>query len=214
MSANGRANPRDFDSQPTRESLLSGARRRDPESWNRLCRLYEPLATHWCRRLGVPSQDVPDVVQDVFSSVARGLDKFHKRGSGDSFRAWLRTVTHNRAMDWFRANAGKATAAGGSIAWKRMSELPADEGGNAARSSDSECATDAASLHQALLNEALQTVQSNCDDQTWRAFWRVVVDGVRAVDVAEELGVSAVSVRVAKCRVLNRLRRELGDVEF
>lgn len=203
-AAKGNHNP------ATRDSLLSGARRRDPDSWVRLCRLYEPLATYWCLQLGVPDQDVPDVVQDVFSSVARGLDSFQKRKAGDSFRAWLKTVTHHRAMDWFRVNAGKATAAGGSVALQRMSALPAEtirdtaEGGSEVE----------VSLQQRLLAAALQTVQGKCEPHTWQAFWRVVVDGVRPVDVAEELDVPVVSVRVAKCRVLNRLRRELGDVDL
>lgn len=210
MSSSYRANDRHRDNLLTRDSLLSGARRSDPESWSRLCRLYEPLTAHWCVRLGVPRQDVPDVVQDVFSSVARGLHAFHKRKSSDSFRAWLKTVTRNRAVDWFRANADKATATGGSVALRRLSELPADT----SEDGDESDAVEEHTLQQRLLDDALRTVQGKCDEHTWQAFWRVVVDGVRPTDVAEELDLPTVSVRVAKCRVLNRLRRELGDVEF
>ena len=42
-------------------------------------------------------------------------------------------------------------------------------------------------------------------------FLRIVVDRARPLDVVEQLDLPVVSIRVAKCRVLNRLRRELGE---
>ncbi|TXT29049.1 MAG: sigma-70 family RNA polymerase sigma factor [Planctomycetota bacterium] len=47
----------------------------------------------------------------------------------------------------------------------------------------------------------------------WQAFWRVTVDGLSATEVANELGMKSGTVRVAKSRVLQRLRKQLGDVE-
>ena len=49
-------------------------------------------------------------------------------------------------------------------------------------------------------------------DKTWRAFWRTAVEGVAAKDAAEELGVSPDAVRMAKSRVLRRLREEMPDL--
>jgi RNA polymerase sigma-70 factor, ECF subfamily len=46
----------------------------------------------------------------------------------------------------------------------------------------------------------------------WQAFWRVVVEGRAAPDVAAELSMQPGAVRVSKSRVLARLRKELGDV--
>lgn len=193
----------------TRNSLLRDAQQHDPQAWTRLCHLYEPLARYWCVRLGVPTQDLDDVVQDVFASVARGLHKFRRRSSRDSFRAWLRTVTRHRVMDWFRARAGKVVASGGSLAMKRLAEVP-DASAELPWSSESE---DESRLNDQLLAAALAHIENSCDAKTWQAFWRVVVDGARPVDVAEDLEMPPVSVRVAKCRVLNRLRRELGECE-
>lgn len=47
---------------------------------------------------------------------------------------------------------------------------------------------------------------------TWRAFWRVAVDGCSPADVADELDMSVNAVYIAKSRVLRRLREELGDL--
>jgi RNA polymerase sigma-70 factor (ECF subfamily) len=48
---------------------------------------------------------------------------------------------------------------------------------------------------------------------TWTAFLRVVVDGAAAAVVAAELNMTVNAVRLARGRVLRRLREELGDLE-
>jgi RNA polymerase sigma-70 factor (ECF subfamily) len=48
--------------------------------------------------------------------------------------------------------------------------------------------------------------------RTWQAFWLTAVEGRLPRDVALELGISPGAVRVAKSRVLKRLRDELGGL--
>jgi RNA polymerase sigma-70 factor (ECF subfamily) len=67
-------------------------------------------------------------------------------------------------------------------------------------------------LQRQVVLRGLQGIRAEFEDRTWLAFWRVVVDGQPAPDVAQELLMTPGAVRVAKCRVLNRLRRELGDL--
>jgi RNA polymerase sigma-70 factor (ECF subfamily) len=55
-------------------------------------------------------------------------------------------------------------------------------------------------------------LRSEFEEHTWRAFWRVAVDGQPAPEVAAELGMKPNAVRTAKSRVLRRLREELGDL--
>ena len=71
---------------------------------------------------------------------------------------------------------------------------------------------DDVSASAALVRRVLEQVREHFSDQTWSAFWRTAVDAQPAVEVAEELSMSAVAVRVAKSRVLRRLREELGEV--
>jgi RNA polymerase sigma-70 factor (ECF subfamily) len=53
-------------------------------------------------------------------------------------------------------------------------------------------------------------VRGNFEDTTWRAFWLTVVEEQTAADAAAQLGLSAGAVRIAKSRVLKRLRQEVG----
>ena len=56
---------------------------------------------------------------------------------------------------------------------------------------------------------ALELVRAEFEDRTWQAFWRVTVEEKTTADVAEALGISVNAVRLAKSRVLRRLRTEL-----
>jgi RNA polymerase sigma-70 factor (ECF subfamily) len=62
-----------------------------------------------------------------------------------------------------------------------------------------------------VLQRAIESIRGEFQDRTWQAFWRTVVEGKAAADVADELGMQPGAVRVSKSRVLLRLRRELGD---
>jgi RNA polymerase sigma-70 factor (ECF subfamily) len=62
-----------------------------------------------------------------------------------------------------------------------------------------------------VLRRALDAIRGEFHDQTWQAFWGVVVDGKSTADTAAALHMQPGAVRVAKSRVLMRLRRELGD---
>ena len=65
----------------------------------------------------------------------------------------------------------------------------------------------------ALFHRGLEKIRRDFDPKTWQAFWRVTVDGLSATEAANELGLKSGTVRVAKSRVLQRLRRQLGDVD-
>src|SRR5260370_707050 len=52
-----------------------------------------------------------------------------------------------------------------------------------------------------------------CKNQTSRmSFWQAAVDGRAPIDVGGDLSLSQGAVRVAKSRVLRRLREEVGGV--
>lgn len=149
-------------------------------------------------------QDVPDVLQDVFQAVARNIDRFHKEQPRDTFRGWLRTITRSKVFDHYRRRQRQPRASGGSEAAMQFAQLP------------DELISDDVSLdqqaHQLVLRSALARVPNDFTDKTWQAFWRVVVDGKATADVAEELSMRPGAVRVAKCRVLQKLPHELGDL--
>jgi RNA polymerase sigma-70 factor (ECF subfamily) len=186
----------------TSRSLLQRARNRDEEAWRELVSLYAPLVYFWCRKMSVAEQDIPDLVQDVFRSVVTGLETFRKERPGDTFRGWLRTVTRTKAVDGVRRSSRFPLVTGGSEAQHKWEQLAAEE------DLDEEQLAE-----RALFLRALETVRPKFDPQIWQAFWRIVVDGCSASEVAQELGMKSGTVRVAKCRVLQKLRQQLGDVE-
>jgi RNA polymerase sigma-70 factor (ECF subfamily) len=182
--------------------LLDRVRRRDAEAWRRLLHLYTPLVRHWCARWDVRGVDAEDVAQEVFQAVAAGIDRFHRDRAGDTFRGWLRGITRNKLLDFFRRNNQHPRAQGGTDAHRQLQEVP--EPGADPDDSDTQLS--------ALYHRALALVRDEFEDRTWQMFWRVVVDGRAPAAVAAEMDVTPVAVRVAKSRVLTRLRLEVGDL--
>jgi RNA polymerase sigma-70 factor, ECF subfamily len=202
---------KDVDDRPrwggsTSRSLLADAQQDDAAAWARLVGLYAPLVAAWCRRLDVAEQDVVDVLQEVFAAVAGNLVRFRKERPHDTFRGWLSTITRNKVRDYFRRRADRPAAAGGTEASLRLAQVPDVQ----ALSQEMDC-EDAA--FGDVLQRALELIRGEFHEQTWRAFWSVVVEGRDSADVARELTMQPGTVRVCKSRVLARLRRELGDVE-
>jgi RNA polymerase sigma-70 factor (ECF subfamily) len=195
-------------STSTSRSLLERVQRDDPEAWDRLVALYAPLVLHWCQRWQLPRQDVADVFQEVFRAVAGHIRAFHKDHPGDTFRGWLRTITRNKVHDHFRRQQREPRGVGGSEAQARLAALPAPV--LPEETTDNPAVEEAA--ERSLLRRALELIRDEFEERTWQAFWRTTVDGQAPRDVAADLAMSPGAVRVAKCRVLHRLREELGDV--
>lgn len=188
----------------THVSLLLRLKANDAAAWNRLVVLYAPMVYYWCRRFDLADQDADDVFQDVFQSVAAKIATFRKERPGDTFRGWLRVITQNKIHDHFRRLRREPQGAGGTEANQRLSQVPELEW------SDDD--SDEQHAYRQLTHRALELIRGEFTPRTWQAFWRVTVDGQRPVDVAEELAMQSGAVRVAKSRVLRRLRQELGEL--
>ncbi len=196
------------ESDATSLSLLYRLKANEAAAWDRLVLLYAPLVYHWCRRLDLPDQDAADVFQDVFQSLAAKIATFRKEQPGDTFRGWLRMITHNKVHDHFRRQGREPQAAGGTEASLRFSQLQSLD-----KTSDDEPGVEnEEQAYQQLVRRALELIREDFTPRTWQAFWRVTVDGQRPVDIAAELKMHPGAVRVAKSRVLQRLRQELGEL--
>ncbi len=185
-------------------SLLQRIRNGDASGWKRVVDLYSPLIHHWCRRWGVAGADADDVLQEVFQAASQGIGDFRRERPGDTFRGWLRAIARHKILSYWRSRSRHPEAAGGSEAWRRLEEAPEPD----------EASEDAADDEQttALFYRALGLLRGEFSERIWQAFWRATVDGQPAPAVAEELSMTANAVRMAKSRVLHRLREELGDL--
>ena len=188
----------------TSRSLLERLRADETDAWDRLVELYAPLVLYWCRRSPLNDQDAADVFQEVFQTVATRIQDFRKREQGDSFRGWLRTITRSKIVDHHRRGKRQPRGVGGSSVQRRWNEVEAHE--------PQEDSADDRVVMSDLLRSALERIREHFRETTWRAFWGTAIDGRPHRDVAEELGLSPGAARVAKSRVLQRLRAELGEL--
>jgi RNA polymerase sigma-70 factor (ECF subfamily) len=193
----------------TCRSLLERVRANDPAAWERLVSLYAPLVCHWCRRWGLQDHDSADVIQEVFQAVVAHIGTFRKERAGDTFRGWLRTIVRNKVHDHFRRRGREPEGVGGTDAQRRLAQLPGPAPPQDEPPQDELPADEG---ERGLFRRALELIRGEFEERTWQAFWRTAVEGRPPRDVGAELSMSPGAVRVAKSRVLHRLREELGDL--
>jgi RNA polymerase sigma-70 factor (ECF subfamily) len=184
--------------------LLERVKADDPRAWDQLVALYAPLVFQWCRGWDLREQDAADIFQEVFQAVAQHIGSFRKQRKEDTFRGWLRTITRNKVHDHFRRLGREPEGVGGTDAQARLAQYPAPQPSDESSLSEQ-------SGEPGLVHRALGLIRAEFAERTWQAFWRTAIEGRPAPEVASELSMSPGAVRVAKSRVLQRLREALGD---
>lgn len=169
----------------------------DAEAWERLVELATPMLYAWAHRVGLRRDDAADLVQDVFLLLAVKLPEFQYDPS-QSFRGWLRQVTLNK---WQERRRRARSAA--SLDVEEIDQEPAAVETEAFWEGE---------YREYLVARAMEIMQAEFEPNTWRACWEHVVSGRSAAEVGAELGLTPGAVYVAKCRVLKRLREDLGDL--
>lgn len=168
----------------------------DQEAWNRFVDLYTPFLFNWGIRNGLGHADASDLTQDVLIVLAQKLPTFEYDPSR-SFRAWLKTITDNRAKNFFRAAARRPTVGNDS----EVARVAVD-GSGADLYEEQE--------YRTFITQRLQElVQGEFREDIWQAFRMQTLEERPVVEIAQELGMSANSVYIAKSRVLRRIRQEL-----
>jgi RNA polymerase sigma-70 factor (ECF subfamily) len=179
----------------TPASLLERLRQPNQQAaWARFVALYTPLLYHWARRVGLPSPQAGDLVQEVLLLLVRKLPEL-TYDPRKSFRGWLRTVTLNKWREGLRRNAGRVEVNGVDLSDQAGPDLIRE--------------LQDAEYHAYVARRALTLMQAEFQPTTWKACWEQVVHGRTAAEVAAELGITEAAAHVAKSRVLRRLRQEL-----
>ncbi len=68
----------------------------DVAAWDELVAIYGPLVFRLAVRQGLQPADADDLVQEVFSAVARSVSQWLDRQDRGSFRAWLLRIAPTR----------------------------------------------------------------------------------------------------------------------
>jgi RNA polymerase sigma factor (sigma-70 family) len=190
----------------TRASLL--LRLRDPqdhEAWVEFVTLYEPVTYRLLRRKGLQDADARDVMQELFLAVSRSIDRWDPAKERGSFRGWLRRVARNLVINWLNHRDRRVVATGGSGLQAMLDMLPAADGPESVEF-DHE-------LRRALFHRAAEQVRGEVHSTSWQAFWETCIVGTSPADAAKKLGMAAGAIRVAKCRVLARIRASVTAME-
>lgn len=186
----------------TNSDLITRAQANEPAAWEQLVDLYAPLIYTWLRRAGASSEDSRDLVQDVLQAVSNHLRRFDQRRSEGSFRGWLWIITHNKLRDFQRRQFGLPAAPGGSAHALIVENIPA---GTLSSFNDSSSPP----RHIQDVRQALRVIQNDFKERTWQAFWLYAVEELDATEVGGLLEMSPTAVRLAKLRVLQRLKETL-----
>ncbi|MEM8735414.1 MAG: sigma-70 family RNA polymerase sigma factor [Planctomycetota bacterium] len=190
----------------TQPSLLVRLRdERDGESWSRFVGIYAPVIYGFLVQKGIQDADAADLTQDVMASVASSIHSFEYQPNRGRFRGWLFTVTQNRLRNHWRSVASRAVAKGDSQSYQLLLEQP-DSSGADGDKWDHE-------YERHLFAAATERVRPQVQEGTWLAFWATAIDGESPKSVGIRLSMSPAAVRLAKARVLARIKREVQAVE-
>lgn len=166
----------------------------DEAAWGRFVELYVPLMLSWASRLGLQPADAADLTQDVVASLLRKFGDFQYNPDG-SFRAWLRTVFHNKHREHCRRKLPVTTS--DAEVWNNLPERPSE--------------TDEAEDLRLLVQRGLELIRPEFSLVVWSAFWEYAVLGRPPAQVAAEHGLSTGTIYASKSRVLSRLKLEIGE---
>lgn len=184
----------------TNTSLI--LRIKDPQNaiaWNELMAIYRPVVLRLARRKGLLHEDAEDLVQSVFLSVARAIDKWEPGDDQPRFRNWLGKITTNAILNAItRARPDRAT--GTSSVMQALAAIP--ENRDTKQSLLVECRLEA-------IRWAAQEIQPEFSEVTWAIFHATGIEGRPAAEVAQIYGRTIGAVYAARCRVAARLQQKV-----
>lgn len=100
-----------FNNETTRSSVLKAlGDKGNAAAWNRFFDLYAGFVFSIARDRGLNAEDADDVVQEVFSALARTMGKFQYDRAKGKFRSYLLSLVIWRVMDHLRAKQSEAKA--------------------------------------------------------------------------------------------------------
>lgn len=173
----------------------------DQVSWRRLVDLYQPMLTTWLRRYTLQATDLEDVQQEILSVVVREISTFQYQGQRGAFRCWLRRIMVNRLRTFWREQR-KRSDLGDGRAMAELIEQLEDPASGLSRLWDAE--------HDRYITRRLtELLRGEFEPATWCAFEHLVFQGRSTAEVARRLNMTPNAVRLAKSRVLRRLRQEI-----
>ncbi len=204
--------PGDYDSLPTRKSLLHRLRDAgDDASWRTFFETYWRLIYNVARKSGLSDDAAQEVVQETVISVARQMPEFRYDPQAGSFKQWLLLITRRRIQDHLRkfyrtlpAMDSSAGLAGHGMETLPSPVLPPDAAIEAAWEEE---------WRENVFQAALVRVRAQVNPKSYQAFDYCVLQNLRAPVVAKMLGLNVAQVYLARHRVSKAVKRAATEVE-
>jgi RNA polymerase sigma-70 factor (ECF subfamily) len=121
-----------------------------------------------------------------------------------SFRAWLKTVTRHAWLAFEKTRRRPGGGSGDSEVHDQLLSVVARD--------DLMARLDEA-FDRELFEEAARRVRARVEPQTWEAFRLTAEEGLSGAEAAERIGMRVSQVYVAKKRVQEMLREEIGALD-
>jgi len=185
----------------------------DVAAWEELVAIYGPLVSRLAARRGLQAADVDDLVQEVFSSIAKSIAKWLEREDRGKFRAWLLRIARNTAVNFLTRPPYQSLGAGGDEAARMMADIPdratelnGELSGELSGEFDLE-------YRREVFQWAAATIRQTVAEKTWQAFALTQIESVSVTAAAEQLQVTVGTVYVSRSRVMSRLQELVKQFE-
>ena len=175
----------------------------DQTAWCQFVQRYGPKIYGWCRRWGLQESDAEDVTQDVLLKLAEKMRTFAYDSKG-SFRAWLKTITHNAWHHYVETRGRAGVGSGSTKVLETLRKAEARE--DLLQRLDEE-------FDRELLDVAMARVRGWVQAHTWEAFRLMALEGRSGAEAAAQLGMKVATVFVARRKVQRRIQEEMRRLE-
>ena len=189
----------------THESLIVQVK--GPENraaWEQFVSIYRPVIFRTAVTRGLQEADAQDLAQQVLLAVASAIGHWERQNESTRFRHWLRRIVRNAIVNAITRRP-KDQPVGGSLMHTLLVE-------QAEVDPDTESLVDW-EYRRELYLQAAKIVSSDVQADTWRAFELTVIDGMSNQSAAEQLGKSVGTIYTARCRIMQRLRSVIAELE-
>ena len=191
---------RHFNNESTRSSVLRAVANTEKEAaWQRLFDLYAGFVFSIARSKGLNDADADDIVQVVFTDLARNLPTFQYDRAKGKFRAYLSGLVNWRVMD--KLKVGKRDADLKASFWEEAKAASSDDNGFAERE-----------WQAAALEEALRRIKPDVNPEHYAAFVASAIDGQDTETVMRLYGISSDNLYQIRKRLTAKLRETVASV--
>ena len=191
---------RHFNNESTRSSVLRAVADTENEAaWQRLFDLYAGFVFSIARAKGLNDADADDIVQVVFTDLARNLPTFQYDRAKGKFRAYLSGLVNWRVMD--KLKVGKRDADLKASFWEEAKAASSDDNGFAERE-----------WQAAALEEALRRIKPDVNPEHYAAFVASAIEGQDTEIVTKLYGISSDNLYQIRKRLTAKLRETVAEV--